>query len=686
VLNKLLSILLVAVVAFLVSGCIPPTPTAPPAYLVKDTTIYANPNNPFTQPIPQNPTLHANSVQYVDHLVAVLDRISWWNHDWSKPIFYASSADAKRDIWYGDDMRLFHGQRFPTCTTGQIAGEGSVSVVNQVEGCVQHYWGFNVGIWTNYPHAFSAGAQPKDFDGTFGAQAGMPSRRGGGTASGLVGNRVWPDELTSVIPRGQFFVLPKDHNLPGNAVAPAIAGDGIGTCQYDLPQGARIQLNPSYDLSSLYMYERVYGQALKTYGAYLGDSSAPGATHMSMSGPPSKASAVNNIFAGCFPDNPALETATDIGLNYNIGQFRVLPFGAPVTVPYVEDYSTYCGTYNSSPAVIPAPTLTSISPSSAPAGSTITLNGTNLSTAYRIAFGNADAFNPTIVSASQIRCVVPDGVGTVAVFVRTGGGQTGTQNFTYSGGGTPPALSAINPASGSTAGGTACTLTGSYLTGCTGVSFGGTAASGISVVSASQVRCTSPAKSAGTVSVNASTVYGTSNGVNYTYTAPPGGSTATLYAAADCAVYQKSPNTNKNGSRCNLQSNTTGTDTYFYARFDMTGLSASSISSAKFRWNHWGANAGYTIKAYSCPTDSWLETTITWNNKPAIGTQQASVTLDASVGYTDWDVTTYIQSVFADDKVATLVMRDDLFQNKNIQFYDKEAGASTQPQLVVVSQ
>jgi len=39
----------------------------------------------------------------------------------------------------------------------------------------------------------------------------------------------------------------------------------------------------------------------------------------------------------------------------------------------------------------------------------------------------------------------------------------------------------VNPTSGTTAGGTACTLTGANLMGCTAVSFGGTAGTGISV-------------------------------------------------------------------------------------------------------------------------------------------------------------------------------------------------------------
>jgi len=770
--NKMLAALIVAVVAIAVAGCVPPTPTAPPTNLVKDTSFYThNPNNPFRQPIPTDQTPHVDSDDYITHLDDVLDSVKWWSHDWSKPIFYASSADARRDLWIGDDMRVFRGQRIPTCTRGQIAGEGSCIVVNQVEGCMQHYWGYGIGFFSSWPHAFAADAQPKDFDGTFGAQAGMPNRRGGG-AGGLVGNFVWPDELTSVIPRGQVFTLPKDHNLPGNAVEPAVAGDGIGTCQWDLPQGACLQLNPSYDDSSWYTYERVYAQALKTYGAYLTDSNGAGQRHMALSGPPSKASAVNNIFAGCFPDCPQMETATSIDVRYDISQFRVLPFGAPVTVARADDYSTYCGTYDDSPAQIPAPTLTSISPSTASAGSTITLNGTNLTGSYRVLFGTADAWNPTIVSSSQIRCVVPAGSGTVAVSVRTGGGQTGNQNFTY-GSSQSPTLSAINPTSGTTAGGTACTLTGTNLTGCSAVSFGGTAASGISVVSSTQVRCSSPAKSAGAYGVTATTGYGTSNSVTYTYVAPPaaptlsaiaptsgttaggtactltgtsltgcssvsfGGTaatgisvvsstqvrcsspaksagtygvtattsygtsnavsytysttpppsyTTTLYTPDDARVSSASSNTNYGNTTLVVQKNAS-VEIATYIKFNLNSVPGSTITSARLRLYQVSGGTGETTeKIYSCSDDSWSESTLKWSNKPAWGTQQASFsTPGGQYLWTNIDVTSYINANFNGDKLVTMVIRDDQNLNKNVQYAWGEGGADN-PELVVISQ
>ncbi len=88
-------------------------------------------------------------------------------------------------------------------------------------------------------------------------------------------------------------------------------------------------------------------------------------------------------------------------------------------------------------------------------------------------------------------------------------------------GGATPTLTLVAPATGSTAGGTACTLTGTDFTGVTGVTFGGTAATGVTFVSATSITCTSPAGAAGAVSVVVTTPAG-SNVANtlFTYVAP----------------------------------------------------------------------------------------------------------------------------------------------------------------------
>ncbi len=78
---------------------------------------------------------------------------------------------------------------------------------------------------------------------------------------------------------------------------------------------------------------------------------------------------------------------------------------------------------------------------------------------------------------------------------------------------TGPTVSAISPAAGSTAGGTAVTITGTGLTGATAVAFGSTPAASFKVVSDTEITAVSPAGISGPVDVEVTTPSGTSAAV-----------------------------------------------------------------------------------------------------------------------------------------------------------------------------
>jgi IPT/TIG domain len=87
-----------------------------------------------------------------------------------------------------------------------------------------------------------------------------------------------------------------------------------------------------------------------------------------------------------------------------------------------------------------------------------------------------------------------------------------------------PVVSSVSSSSGPTAGGTTVTISGSRLADVTGVTFGGVAATGVTLVSDSQVTAIAPAHAAGAVDVQAIDVAGTSPAVagdSFTYVAPP---------------------------------------------------------------------------------------------------------------------------------------------------------------------
>ncbi|HEX3565501.1 MAG TPA: IPT/TIG domain-containing protein, partial [Acidimicrobiales bacterium] len=126
------------------------------------------------------------------------------------------------------------------------------------------------------------------------------------------------------------------------------------------------------------------------------------------------------------------------------------------------------------------PTVTKVSPSagSSAGGSTVTITGTNLTGATTVDFGTAAASGVTVVSPTSLTAVVPPGTGTVDVTVTNAGGASATSavdNYTYQDVPTVTALSSAGPGPQ----GSVITVTGTNLTGATGVNFGTSAASGV---------------------------------------------------------------------------------------------------------------------------------------------------------------------------------------------------------------
>ncbi|WP_430868790.1 ThuA domain-containing protein [Demequina aurantiaca] len=83
-----------------------------------------------------------------------------------------------------------------------------------------------------------------------------------------------------------------------------------------------------------------------------------------------------------------------------------------------------------------------------------------------------------------------------------------------------PALSALSPTSGTTAGGTTVTLTGTDFTGATSVKFGTASGTSLAVVSDTKITVKTPAHAAGTVNVVVTTAAGSSSAKSFTFVSP----------------------------------------------------------------------------------------------------------------------------------------------------------------------
>jgi hypothetical protein len=180
---------------------------------------------------------------------------------------------------------------------------------------------------------------------------------------------------------------------------------------------------------------------------------------------------------------------------------------------------------------VPGPVVSGISPSSGPTGggTAVTITGTNFtgvdfdSADVSVSFGGTLSPVVGVVDGATIVAEAPAGApGTVDVTVITPNGTSVTSfadAFTYVG---LPAVTAISPASGPTAGGTIVTITGANFSGATAVSFGASAAVWFNVMSATSITAKAPAGS-GTVDVtvtNATGASATSSADHFSYAAP----------------------------------------------------------------------------------------------------------------------------------------------------------------------
>ena len=152
---------------------------------------------------------------------------------------------------------------------------------------------------------------------------------------------------------------------------------------------------------------------------------------------------------------------------------------------------------------IAPPTVSSVSPNSGPVagGTAVTITGTNFAAGATVTFGTAAATNVVVVNSTTITATTPAGsVGAVTVTVTNAGGQSGSlaSGFTYIG---QPTVSSVSPNSGSTSGGTAVTITGTNFAAGATVTFGRAAATNVVVVNSTTITATTPAGSAGAVTV-----------------------------------------------------------------------------------------------------------------------------------------------------------------------------------------
>ncbi len=180
----------------------------------------------------------------------------------------------------------------------------------------------------------------------------------------------------------------------------------------------------------------------------------------------------------------------------------------------------------------PAPTVSAVSPNAGTTagGTSVTLTGTGFVSGATVRFDGTLASNVNVASSTSLTATTPaHAAGAVNVTVTNPDNQSATLTGGYTYNTPPPAaptITSVTPNSGSTAGGTSVTLTGTNFTTGATVTFGGTSASNVTVVSSTTITATTPAQAAGAVNVVVTNPNNQSatlaNGFTYTSSPPPG--------------------------------------------------------------------------------------------------------------------------------------------------------------------
>ena len=227
-------------------------------------------------------------------------------------------------------------------------------------------------------------------------------------------------------------------------------------------------------------------------------------------------------------------SATGVSCSSTTSCTAVAPTGAPAVVNVtatVAGITSAAGPLNSFTYVAPGPppAISTLSPAAGPAGggTSVTITGSGFDTtpgATSVTFGGLAANNVSCSGTTSCVATDPPGIGPQIV-IATVAGQTSSGSSASTFGYRPPIVNAISPSNGSTAGGTAVTLSGANfdtVPGTMRVTFGSLPAA-VTCSSATTCTATSPP---GTGAVFLSVSEGPvttppASALSFTYVAPP---------------------------------------------------------------------------------------------------------------------------------------------------------------------
>jgi len=293
--------------------------------------LYA-PSSPFNRPIPANARLDPRSDQLVHGLAeAVRDgRFVIAVGRWTVPAYVAGPRTPRYHVELTASWAPFHELAdvpIPAAARPDPAGDGHLAILDRRAGCEYDFWQARKrgrtwsAAWANSVRTGRSGIYPRGL-----------SARGSGFA--LLAGVIRPEELArGRIDHALIFSYP--HTSAAGFVAPATESDGTSVRPDAIPEGARLQLDPSFQVRSLPRYQRIVARALQRYGMYLADTGRN--VSLYAVNPQSYAA---DPYAGLLPDGPYADVAA-----IPIGRFRVLEHGPVTLTPDPATVPNGCGTF-----------------------------------------------------------------------------------------------------------------------------------------------------------------------------------------------------------------------------------------------------------------------------------------------------------------------------------------------------
>jgi len=180
-----------------------------------------------------------------------------------------------------------------------------------------------------------------------------------------------------------------------------------------------------------------------------------------------------------------------------------------------------------------ATTVTTVAPTTGPeaGGTSVVIRGSGFNAIDEVRFNGVAGTGLIVFSDSELVVVTPAGVGQVPItLVDNAPGGSGSVTapvaFSYIPAAAvtnPPVVGSVTPNTGPTIGGTVVTINGDNFTEGDTVNFGGVPATGVTVVSPTEITATTPAGTAGAVDVTVTRSTGESGTLadGYTYTTLP---------------------------------------------------------------------------------------------------------------------------------------------------------------------